>query len=110
MLPVDIKNEIVSGLKSASDVNRIILFGSYARGNQDADSDVDLVVILSKKGFFQSYTEMLENRMQLSKPLLKLRESIPVDLFVYTADEWAMLEKTQSDFVRNVYKEGVVLA
>ena len=29
---------------------RIILFGSYARGNPDVDSDVDLLVVLPKNG------------------------------------------------------------
>ena len=109
MLPVDLKNEIVSKLASNKDVRRIILFGSYARGTPDAESDVDIVVILSRKGYFSSYTEMLENRTRMSKPLLKLRETVPIDLLVYTADEWETLERSQSDFVRNVRKEGVDL-
>jgi predicted nucleotidyltransferase len=35
----------VEGLKSNSDVSGVILFGSWARGNNRPDSDVDLVVI-----------------------------------------------------------------
>jgi uncharacterized protein len=109
MLPVDIKNEIVTKLCLNKDVHRIILFGSYARGNPVEESDVDIVVILSKKGFFRTYSEMLENRMRMSRPLLKLRETIPIDLLVYTADEWETMENSRSDFVRNVQKEGVDL-
>ena len=109
MLPVEIKDKIVSGLRSNSLVNRIILFGSYARGTPNSGSDVDLIVILNKKGFFRSYTEMIENRSSLLQPLLKLREAVPVDLFVYTVDEWATMEQLRNDFVKNVQKEGIVL-
>lgn len=110
MLPVEIKDKIVSGLRSNSLVNRIILFGSYARGTPNSCSDVDLIVILNRKGFFGSYTEMLENRSSLLRPLLKLREAVPVDLFVYTVDEWAAMEQMRNDFIKNVQKEGIVLA
>jgi predicted nucleotidyltransferase len=109
MLPNEIQNEIVSGLTTDSEVGRIILFGSYATGKADPESDIDLIVILNKKGFSRSYTEMIETRMRLSKPLLKLRETVPIDLFVYTADEWKTVERSQSDFIRNVQKEGVDL-
>jgi len=37
-------------------VNRIILFGSHARGNYKEDSDIDIVIIskdFSKKGIFE---------------------------------------------------------
>ena len=110
MLPAEIKDKIVSGLRSNSLVNRIILFGSYARGTPNSDSDVDLIVILNKKGFFRSYTEMIENRSSLLQPLLKLREVLPLDLFVYTIDEWATMEQSQNDFIKNVQKNGIVLA
>lgn len=40
--------ELLEGLKSRPDVLGIILFGSWARGNNRIDSDVDLVVILTK--------------------------------------------------------------
>src|SRR2546429_807459 len=40
--------EFIEGLKSRPDVLGIILFGSWARGNNRLDSDVDLVVILTE--------------------------------------------------------------
>jgi predicted nucleotidyltransferase len=41
-------NEFIENLKKREDVLGIILFGSWARGNNRPNSDVDLVVILSK--------------------------------------------------------------
>ena len=46
----NVYDEFVEDLKKRSDVLGIILFGSWARGNNRPDSDVDLVVIL-KEGF-----------------------------------------------------------
>jgi predicted nucleotidyltransferase len=109
MLPRNLKNDIVVKVCSNKEVRRSILFGSYARGTPGAESDVDIVVILDKKGFSRSYTEMLETRMRISKPLLELRKKVPIDILVYTADEWEKMTQLQSDFIRNVQEEGVDL-
>ena len=42
------KNELIIQIKIAllhSDVSKVILFGSYAKGTQSMDSDVDLLVV-----------------------------------------------------------------
>ena len=44
MLSNDIKNQIVSTLKPLKP-EKIILFGSYAYGNPDKESDIDLLLI-----------------------------------------------------------------
>lgn len=109
MHSVDLKNEIVTKLSSNKDISRIILFGSYARGTPGPESDVDIIVILGKKGFSRSYSEMIENRMCISKPLMQLREKVPIDILVYTADEWNRMVQLQSDFIKTVQEEGVEL-
>jgi predicted nucleotidyltransferase len=38
--------QFIEELKARSDVLGVIMFGSWARGNNRPDSDVDLVVIL----------------------------------------------------------------
>jgi predicted nucleotidyltransferase len=37
--------EIIRRVRAADDPDQIILFGSYARGDFDSDSDLDLLVI-----------------------------------------------------------------
>ena len=44
-LKTDIIEEIVRRIVSIAQPEKIILFGSYAYGNPDADSDIDLLVI-----------------------------------------------------------------
>jgi len=41
-----IKNEIVRKITEKCNVDNIILFGSYANGNPDEYSDIDLLIIL----------------------------------------------------------------
>ena len=57
---------------------RVILFGSYARGQVTVDSDVDLLVIIPFEG--RSIDKSVEIRM-------KLRPKFPVDLLVRTPEK-----------------------
>jgi len=109
MLPIDIQNEIITGLKTDSEVDRIILFGSYATGYSDDESDIDIIVILNKKGFPLSYSERINNRIRLSEKIADVRKKMAVDLLVYTADEWNKAQNSRNDFMRNIQEQGVVL-
>ena len=45
-LTQDIKEELVKRVLTVATPTRIILFGSYARGDADEDSDIDLLVVV----------------------------------------------------------------
>ena len=68
---MDIRTSIQNYLKSQP-VNRAYLFGSYARGEQDEKSDIDLLVELDSKTDLFSFVRM---RNELETLLQK-----PVDL------------------------------
>jgi uncharacterized protein len=51
---------------SANDIGRVRLFGSYARGNARADSDVDLVVTFFRK---KSLLDLIRIEEELSQRL-----------------------------------------
>ena len=89
--------------------HRAIVFGSFARGEATEESDIDLVVILDKRGFSKNYAEFLQNKRLLSKALRPLRKRIPIDLLVYTQDEWEYLQQTGSSFVKRLEQEGIDL-
>jgi predicted nucleotidyltransferase len=110
MPPADVKNEIMAAFRGNKEVLLAILFGSYARGTQTEESDVDLIVVLKKRGISGSYSEMLNNRMRISNMLCALREKVPVDVLVYTRDEWDSVTKSKNDFIREVQQTGVVLS
>ena len=104
----DIKEAIIKLLKD-QDIYKIFLFGSYATGNAHNDSDVDLLVILNKNGISNNYKTLLENKKVISKPLHELRKSVPIDLLVYTKDEWKILKNSKSSFIKRIEKESVSL-
>jgi predicted nucleotidyltransferase len=90
---------IIEALK-AYNPEKIILFGSSARGEQDEYSDIDLVIIKKTQDRFLQ---------RLKRVTLLIREPIPVDLFVYTPEEFAQMLEDENPFVQIVIKEGRVI-
>lgn len=93
----DIVNKIVLGYNP----EMIILFGSYALGNPNENSDLDLFVIKST---------------DLPRPLrtVEVRKIIyglmvPVDLIVYTPEEIDESKDNRYSFVNEVLNTGKVL-
>lgn len=79
---------------------KIILFGSYARGNPRPESDVDLLIIMDTS---------LKERQQS----LQIRRSLGVlfglDLIVRTPKRLSQRLKMGDSFLEDVLKEGKVL-
>ena len=82
------------------DAERVILFGSYARGAVTKDSDVDLLVIGPFEG--RSVDRSVQIRMQL-------RPGFPVDLVVRTAEKVRERLAIGDDFMQEILEEGKVL-
>ncbi len=61
--------------------SRIVLFGSYARGDAREDSDIDLLVIEDK------VPDRAREMVRLRRLLRPLR--VPADILVYSEDEVA---------------------
>jgi len=79
---------------------RVILFGSYARGEVTEDSDVDLLVIAPFEG--RSVDKSVEIRM-------KLRPRFPIDLLVRTPEKVQQRIEMGDCFMREILEEGKVL-
>ena len=81
--------EAIESLK-AYDPEKIILFGSYARGEWDRYSDIDLVIIKrTDKRFVQ---RLVEAGSYLNLP-------ISVDLFVYSPEEFQAMAEEGNPFI-----------
>jgi len=104
----NIKKQIIKLLKD-QDIYKIFMFGSYAVGKVHNDSDIDLLVILNKNGISKNYKTLLENKKTISKPLHELRKLVPIDLLVYTKDEWKILKDSKSSFIKRIETECVSL-
>ncbi len=81
---------------------KIILYGSAARGK--SANDIDLLVIKkTRKNYFgrlQEINQRYLNRWQLD---------IPLDLTVYTPDEFARAKREKRVFIDQVEKYGQIL-
>ena len=90
-------------------IQKVILFGSYAAGKIDEDSDIDLLVVLDDERLPQTYDEWLEIKMQVRKLLLDINNKVAIDLLVYTKPQYEILKKNMNSFQKEIHKNGKVL-
>ncbi len=109
MLKTEVQEEIIDSLSKPEKPFRVILFGSYAYGIPHEDSDIDLIVILDKEGKSDSYGTLIKNRQEISGRLRCLKRKYPIDLIVYTKEEWHELRSCRSSFIREIEEKGVFL-
>ncbi len=83
-----------------SEIKEIILFGSVARGEDTGDSDIDILIISSKK---------LETKDKLMKKVsdILLRLGVYISAKVISIQEYENLKNT--NFISSIKKEGVTL-
>lgn len=79
---------------------KIVLFGSYAHGQPNADSDVDLLIIMDHRG--KSSEQALTIRRAV-------RKNFPLDLIVRTPRETQARLKQNDCFITTAIKEGRTL-
>ncbi|NOY61105.1 MAG: nucleotidyltransferase domain-containing protein [Calditrichaeota bacterium] len=108
MLSNSIKNKIIALLQPHKP-QKIILFGSHARGDANADSDIDLMVVLDTNKYPKNFHEKMEMYLPVSSSLSPLKENIPIDLIVYTRPMYDKFLKLNSMFSREILKSGVTL-
>ena len=92
------RQEIVDTiLRDYGPVEKIILFGSAARGDADEYSDLDLIIV-------KETTQRFVRRC-VEAPYF----SIPSDIFVYTPQEFEQMKKDENPFLESALAEGIVL-
>jgi predicted nucleotidyltransferase len=96
-------DEIVSIIVSLASPDQIILFGSYARGDNTDKSDIDLLII--KKG--------LKNGRKISGSIymafLENEIGIPVDLLTIDYDKYIELNNKIGYIYKTIRQEGKVI-
>ena len=85
------------------DIETILLFGSYARGDQENDSDVDIVAIVH--GERMDLQERLKEIWDVSVDI-GLENDVVVSATVIPFDEFEMFKRILPYYI-NIVKEGV---
>ena len=100
--PSQLLADLRRGLESlyGSRLRGLWLFGSYARGEQDEESDVDVLVVLSE---ILNYGSEVERTSALASDLC-LAHGPSVSLVFVREHDWVQLD---SPFLRNVRTEAV---
>ena len=95
----ELKKDIVSLYKKLNPA-KIVLFGSWGRGEADQYSDVDIIIIYeTKKRFLDRLKE------------LYLMWNIPIafDILAYTPEEFDKMLKEKNSFIERINREGEVI-
>jgi predicted nucleotidyltransferase len=84
-----------------ADPDKIILFGSHARGDSKKDSDYDLCVLKRN----------VEHRRKLAQKLYRSLYGvrIPVDIIVETSDDFENLKDDPFLIYKQISKDGVLI-
>lgn len=82
-------------------IERLVLFGSRARGDHRADSDYDLLVVVTRRD-----AALLDALYEAVMDIL-LAHGRLVSLKVFEASEFSRLQKLGTPFVSGIAREGV---
>jgi len=93
--------EITRRIVQTSNPEKIILFGSYARGNAGADSDLDLLIIVP------DIPHLRQESLRVRRALRGLLA--PVDIVVATSEQINRLGNTAGLIYQSAISEGKVL-
>jgi predicted nucleotidyltransferase len=96
-------DEIVSIIKDTTNPDRIILFGSYARGDYNEHSDIDILILKRNKP--SDFKFLAPAHLALYKHAI----GIAVDLLALDTDTYAELQNTVGYIYRTIHQEGKIL-
>ena len=94
-------DDIVNRIATKFNPDKIILFGSYASGTPNNDSDLDLLIIKD--------TDLPPHRRSFDIQKLFMGSMVPMDILVYTNKEFEQEQKEKYSFLSNAIKTSKIL-
>lgn len=103
-MDMDIKQEIINitnEIIEATSAAKIYLFGSFAYGEPDNDSDIDLCIITNDR-----HIRKRDLIKSIRKSISKVA-TMPVDILIYDKEEFFNRAKIHSTIEHKIANEGV---
>jgi predicted nucleotidyltransferase len=104
MKRTDIIDQIKTVMHRTAPTAQTILYGSEARGDANADSDIDLLILIDG----EKVTLAEEERITLPLYELELKVGVSISPMVVTKQAWHN-RPFKTPFYINVVNEGIVL-
>lgn len=95
--------DIVAKVVADYQPQKVILFGSYAYGRPDEDSDIDMLIVKDTQ------ERPLDRRIRVSRLAFDWKRDIPFEPLVLTSDELARRLEMGDDFFSEIVDRGEVL-
>ena len=95
--------EILQRLIEGYAPQQVILFGSFAYGQPDEDSDIDLLIVK------ETYESPLERRLHVRRLVSRPERRVPFSPLVVTPDELATRLAMYAPFYQDILHHGKVL-
>lgn len=96
-----IKEIIVNKINEVADSEKIILFGSYAKGNANENSDIDLLIIEN------NIVSKIMEKSKIRKALSCIK--IPKDILVIDSQAFEFYKNEPCSVYRDAFENGEVL-
>lgn len=97
-------NQIKTTISKIDPTAILILYGSYARGDYNANSDLDLLVLIDK----DIVTRMDQKRIKYPLYEIEFETGMIISPLVFSKKEWEFKHK-KTPFYENVNREGLIL-
>ena len=96
-------DEVVEKIKTEYQPEKIILYGSYAYGEPDEDSDIDLFIVK------ETPMERIYRFAEVKRLVYRPERGIPVSPLVYTPVELEHRLAIGDQFVEEILTKGITL-
>jgi predicted nucleotidyltransferase len=106
------ENKHIQQLKerlSQLDPYLVLLFGSYAYGTPDQDSDLDVFVVLNDHSMPVTFKEKQDLYLKVSSLTRPVAKQIPIDLMVFTIPMFEQFKNAHTSFSEEVLMKGIVI-
>lgn len=109
MVNIDkIKSRIVKQF-ALLDPEQVILFGSYANGIPNENSDLDIYVVTKDNFIPMTWKEKNQIYLKYSNAIRSLQHELPIDLIVHTKAMHSKFVETNSSFYQTSILNGMRL-